>query len=343
MSSRVIPVTDPFGAANDAQLAALALALDPLQAKKELKRRLPRLSGKNGRLRLQAIRVMRHKPGRRCVVEYDVQVQRAETPLEPVTLLGKIRARRFGNEAYHLLNQIWDAGFEADSADGISVPEPIGVISRFQMWFQRKAPGVTASGLLPGPNGVQLAQRIGDAIYKVHRAKIPTDRRHTMADELRILHECLAKVAELKPQWAERLRRIFSACDRLGASVPAPSPCGIHRDFYPAQVLVHEPRLYLIDFDLYCEGDPGLDIGNFIGHMTEQSLRELGDARGMAEQEHALAERFIELSGEQHRPAIRAYTTLTLVRHIYLSTQFTDRQPFTDPLMKLCEKRLGLA
>ena len=35
-------------------------------ARSEFKRRLPRLSGQDGKLRLKAIRVTRHKPGRRC-------------------------------------------------------------------------------------------------------------------------------------------------------------------------------------------------------------------------------------------------------------------------------------
>jgi aminoglycoside phosphotransferase (APT) family kinase protein len=119
--------------------------------------------------------------------------------------------------------------------------------------------------------------------------------------------------------------------------------CGIHRDFYSDQVIVDGPRLYLIDFDLYCLGDPALDIGNFLGHITEQSLRTLGDAGALAEVERALEERFIELSGEAVRPAVRGYAVLTLARHIYLSTRFPERRPWTERLLELCEERLGVA
>jgi len=84
-------------------------------------------------------------------------------------------------------------------------------------------------------------------------------------------------------------------------------------------------------------------IGNFIGHIIEQSLRELGDAHAWAKQEQALEETFLELSRESSRVAIQAYTTLTLVRHIYLSTQFPKRQDFALPLLELCEQRFTLA
>lgn len=336
-----ILVSDPFNAAADAALPTLAAALNPEVARHEFKRRLPRLSG-DGRLRLRAIRVVRHKPAKRGVVEYDVEVERPDALLSRVTLIGKVRARRSGNEGFRQLETIWNAGFEADSADGVSVPEPIGVISEFNMWFQRKVPGMTASKLLNGPNGVALARRVAEAAHKLHRVNLPTERTHTMTDELRILRECLAKVAALKPEWSARLAQLMTEAEKLGASFAPARVCGIHRDFYPAQVIVDGPRLWLIDFDLFCTGDPGLDIGNFIGHIIESALREAGDPNASASAAAALEDRFVELSGGATRASVRGYTTLTLVRHVYLSTQFPERAQATEPLLKLCERRLGL-
>jgi aminoglycoside phosphotransferase (APT) family kinase protein len=126
----------------------------------------------------------------------------------------------------------------------------------------------------------------------------------------------------------------------LGATAPVVKACGIHRDFYSAQVIVDGSRLWLIDFDLYCLGDPGLDVGNFLGHVTEQALRERGNANALVHVEHALEERFVELSGEGVRASVRAYTTLTLARHIYLSTRFPERLRLTEQLMELCEARV---
>jgi glycosyltransferase involved in cell wall biosynthesis len=346
-------VSDRFNALADPELPSLRLALEPVEAKRQLKRRLQSLAGPGSSFRLKAIRVVRHKPGRRCVIEYEARLERPGMAGETVTMIGKTRVRRFGKEGYRLQELLWRAGFDSRSADGISVPEPVGVIPRFQMWLQQKVAGPTATTVLPGPEGVELARRIADAVHKLHQANVPTARRHTMADELRILHECLAKVAARKPDWSARLSRVAQACDTLGGTLPEPCVCGIHRDFYPAQVVVASEscahsagpsgaRLYLIDFDLYCLGDPALDVGNFLGHMTEQALRELGNARGMADREQALEERFLALAGETSRQAVRAYATLTLIRHIYLSDQSPERMPFSAALLALCEERLGL-
>jgi Phosphotransferase enzyme family len=339
--TETIPVTDPFGVACDPEMPTLAAALDPIEAQRRLGHHLGHLTGDRGAVHLMAIRVKRYKPGRRCVIEYDVEIQEPDAPPKAVTLLGKVRRLRSGKSGYRLLDALRSAGFGDNSRDGISVPEPIGIVPEFRMWLQRKVQGQVATDLLAAPGGEDLVRRIAEAAHKLHRAGVLAKRCHTMNDELRILHERLPSVARSEPQWAGRIQRLLDACDRLGAGTLKPEPCGIHRDFYADQVIVAGPRLCLIDFDLYCEGDPALDIGNFLGHIREQSLRSLGDPEALADVEVAMEERFVELAGEQTRPAVWAYKLLTLARHVHLSTLFPERRPFTGNLLELCEEYLG--
>ena len=113
-------MTDPFGAAGDEEMPSLTPALEPNEAQQQFDDRLGRLAGDNGRLDLREIRVTRYKPGRRCVIEYDLIVERPDAPPEEVTLIGKVRVRRFGKSGYRLLKAFWEAGFEAEAPDGIS-------------------------------------------------------------------------------------------------------------------------------------------------------------------------------------------------------------------------------
>ncbi|TMQ00888.1 MAG: aminoglycoside phosphotransferase family protein [Verrucomicrobia bacterium] len=338
-------VIDPFGAARDRDLPTLSLALDPTSVRKELSQ-LPRLVGARGHVELNTIQVTRHKPGRRCVVEYDVVAERAGGPPQALTLIGIVRVRRYGKTDYRRLNAVWKAGFQSDSPDGVSVPEPLGVVPRYRMWFQRKVPGEICATELLKLDGAPLAARMAEAVHKLHRANVSTDRHHRMEDELRILRDHVPLAARAKPEWSGRLARILSACDALGSSLTEAETCGIHRDFYPAQVIVDRPldrpRVWLLDFDLYCRGDPALDIGNFIGHITEQSLRTFGNVRALEDREQAMENRFVEFAGESRREAVRAYATLTLVRHIYLSSRFPERVRLTEQLIELCEGRLRL-
>jgi thiamine kinase-like enzyme len=211
------------------------------------------------------------------------------------------------------------------------------------MWLQCKVPGQVASQLLASADGVALARRIAEAAHKLHQAGVPTTKHHTIADELRILEECLVRVGQGEPRLNRRLESVLEACQRLAANSPSLPACGSHRDFYADQVIVSAPQLYLIDFDLYCHADPGLDIGNFLGHVTEQSLREYGDPESLRDVEQAMEERYIELAGEKVRPAVRTYALLTLARHIYLSTRCPERRRWTESLLDLCEQRLDIA
>ena len=325
--------------ASDARMPLLSRALDPADVEPVLRR----LAGWEGAA-VRAIRAVRYKPGRRCLIEYDV----AQPSSELVTLVGKARARGADHATFDLLRELRRRGFDENAVDGICVPEPIAVVPELGLWLQCKVLGVSAMEGLAGANGLAVARRLAEAAHKLHVAGVPARREHTVADELRILHERLDALAAQRPDLANgrgghRLGRLLAACDRLAAAIPAPppEPCGIHRDFYPDQVLVAGERLYLLDFDLYSHGDPALDIGNCIGHITEQAVRTRSDPRALADREAALEDRFVALTGEQTRPDVRAYALLTLARHVSLSAQRVDRQSFTARLLELCEERLA--
>jgi hypothetical protein len=334
-------VSDPFGAAADPRMLSLPDALNPAEAEQQIGLGCPGLTEPDGKFILRSIRVTRYKPGRRCLIEYEGDVVRRGAAPAAVCLVGKVRAKGADRAACALLEALGRAGFGPDSPDGVSVPAAVGVVPGLGMWLQHRVPGLPATDLLAGEGGPSLARRIAGAIHKVHRAGLPAPRRHTIADELATLQARLADVAADRPGWAGRLDRLLAACRRVAADTPDPQPVGSHRDFYPDQVLVDGSRLYLLDFDLFAEADAGLDVGNFVGHLTEQALRTLGSPEALAECEAAMEERFVELSGEACRPAVRAYAALTLSRHVYLSTRFPERRPFTAALLELCEQRLS--
>ncbi len=334
-----VQVLDSLRIADDPALSGgITTALDPTAMSRRFASPdfLPSRAGKA--VTLQAIRVARHKRGRRCVIEYDVEIRGAS---ERLTVIGKIRARHNPRRAHELAARLREAGFSERSEDGIGVPEPLGVFADLGMWLQRKVPGRAATELLLEPAATRLVEKIAEAAHKLHCARIPAKRTHTMVDELRVLRERLSEVAQKQPRWAARIGRLLVACERLGAELPPPVPCGIHRDFYPDQVMADESRLWLIDFDLYCVGDRGLDIGNFLGHITEYSLRTLGNADALAPLEHAMAERFALLAGSAATRAAATYATLTLARHVYLSTLLAERRPNTGRIVELCEERLA--
>lgn len=323
----------------DTALAALTPALNAAT----MAPRLEEMLGQS--LTLRAIRILRHKPGRRALMAYDITL----TDGREMTVLGKGRSRGADQRTYHLQQQLWQAGFDDHSSDGISVPRPLGILPDWHLWFQAWVPGRMATDLLGQPHPIALWDQIAVAITKLHQANVTPIKRHTLDDEIRILHERLPAVASAYPHWRDRLNRLLERCTALAATLPSVIPTGIHRDFYPDQLLiaadvdpanVGKNRLYVLDLDLYCAGDPALDIGNFIAHLTEYSLRILGHPDGYIAQEQAFVDTACRLNPSLHRGSITAYKTLTLVRHIAISHQMPSRQGITPQMIDLCEQRL---
>lgn len=333
-------IHDPSGAASDPLLPSLRVALDAEVAAEQILRRLTSLTHDIRNVVIHRISILRHKPGKRCLVEYELELQQAGGMSRSVSILGKVRAKRFGNEGFRRQQSLWNAGFHDSSIDGISVPEPLGVIPLFQMWFQRKVDGREYTDLLNDNMDLSLAARAADIAHKLHQAGPSLANQHSITEEVEILRRHLPLVAEVGAIEMMRIDELLDACEELSRSSTSLQKTTIHRDYYPDQILVADDRLYLLDLDLCCHGDPALDLGNFLGHLQEHALRFHGDIGRLQSLERVIYDRYLTLAGDEHAWNVRVYTILTLVRHIYLSTRFNERQSLTGALLEHCERYL---
>ncbi len=332
-----VAVVDPYRVDDDDRLPQLASAINPASARLELLPIVREAYGEES-LELGSIRVVRHKPRRRCLIAYEFLGRNGHGP---ITLLGKIHAKSRHEQSLRLQQLLWDGGFDAQSCDGVSVARPVDIVPKWQMWLQEHIPGQNAWEALSGPGGEKVATRIADAARKLHQTNIPTQRVHTIENELQILEEKLPEVSRHMPRVRSRIDAVFSACRDLAGTIPDVAPTGIHRDFYPDQVMVAGDRIYILDYDLYCLGNPSLDIGNFCAHLIEKGLRRPSSGEILLHRGRTLVERFARLFGDGYGQSVEAFTTLSLARHIYLSTRFEDRKSSTLAILSLCEQRLA--
>jgi len=339
MNTFTVAVKAPPAALINERFEGVHQAFDAVAVQDELSR-LPFFQRDGAFPQLSAIRLSRYKAGRRCLIEYDLLVKHPSRAPQLLTLMAKMRIKSHDHSTWAVVNGLWESGMNDQADDGIALPRPVGEIPHWHVWLQPKVPGVALAPLFAGPQGESLAERVAEAAHKIHHSSVPTQRHHSMADELAILSERLGRTASAYPQWSDRIECVINDCKDLGNSLPLTSLCGIHRDFYADQIIADDKMLYLLDFDLYCMGDPALDIGNFIAHITEYSLRILGDATALVHVEQALAAKFLQLNPHIDAQTINAYATLTLARHIHISTLFAERRAYTQALLELVEQRL---
>lgn len=312
-------------------------ALDPPRAEETLRRTLF-LEGLDARsLVLRSARLIRHHPGRRSVIEYAIDVPRRGN--RRLCLIAKIRARGLDRRTIAVLSALRDSGFAPDSPDGISVPDVAGVVPEWNMWVSLKMEGPRTTECLAGPGRVRMAERVAEAARKIHRSGVRAMARHSMSDEIAVLDEALQKASAALPRLEQRIADVSRACHALALSSIDREPTCIHRDFYGDQIVVAGDRLFVLDFDQFCEGDAELDIGNFLAHVTEQAIRLDGDAHSLDDVRTALFERAVRLGAS--REAILVYDLLTLARHIWISTRIAERNHITEAILAECECRLA--
>jgi aminoglycoside phosphotransferase (APT) family kinase protein len=311
-------IVDPYTITNDAKMTFLDKALEPTFILQKLQTCLGMESN------LKCIEVKRYKAERRCLIAY---------AFADLTVLAKVRAKGLDQKSYETQRHLYTLGFP--------VPQVLGVIPELHMWLQDKLRGQPLTNVLQTREAPLLMTEVAETLAGLHSLPPVTRRQHTIDNELTILCDCLARVAKQEPLWSGRLEKVSRACEAVAAALPHYQPRGIHRDFYADQVLVDGSEVYLLDFDLYTLGDPALDVGNFLGHLTEIGLR-LGNAELFQPLENTFEASYLEQNGEVSSQAIQLYKTLTLARHIFISTQFEERKKVTERLLELCEERLGL-
>jgi hypothetical protein len=319
----------------DPTMLWLADALDPTAAQRQFQNIFPDLQ------QVKQAQLVRHKVGRRALIAYDLETSAGE-----LKVLGKIRAKGTDHKSYLCQWALWENAFGDRLGNHCSVPEPLGVVEPWRMWLQRHVPGEAVTDILPTAQGLPLMTQIAALSYKIHTHPVPTPRHHTITDELKILGDRLTDFGQQQPRWRGAITDFLHQSQRLEkilTQLALPSTT-IHRDYYADQILVAGDRLWLVDLDLYCRGNPALDVGNFIAHITEQSLRTWGDRQALADREQALKTAYLQYySGREAQAlgeAIEIYTTLTLLRHITISWQIPERRPHIPLLVELCGDRL---
>ncbi len=201
MSCQII---NPFNIFNDAKMPFLKEAISPDKVEYYFQHNIPLITDN---YQVVQIKVIRYKPQRRCLIKYTFQDKNL------IILIGKVRAKGTDIKSYSLQKELWHNGFNDNSFDKISVPEPIGIISQWQMWIQKKVSGDILTSLLGSDRGIDLSQKVAYVAHKLHQTKINPSRRHTIIEELQILHQKLPLVLEYYPHWQTRIKLLLKKCD----------------------------------------------------------------------------------------------------------------------------------
>ncbi len=209
--------------------------------------------------------------GKKRVVRYDLEVRLAGLPQpQCYSWVGKY----YEDEEKALLVASvlrMIGGSDAARAAGLVVPTVLPYHSPSHLLFLTYESGESVATAISQETGTILAT-IGRALAALHAMRITPP---TTTSPETVLEDLRPKVEELSswlPGKESRLRRAFAQLEDQTPKPPSPISF-VHNDFGPANLLWRAGELVVLDFDRCTQGDPALDLGNFLVQLRRSSIR----------------------------------------------------------------------
>ncbi|HEU4419489.1 MAG TPA: aminoglycoside phosphotransferase family protein, partial [Planctomycetota bacterium] len=291
------------------------------------------------RVRSVEIRCLGYTPGARAALLYEIQAICRRTSLPEVRrIVGKLYARRNAAEIFAHNWAVW-----RKSHHRLRMAPPLGFFAAPSVSLQEYATGGRLSELAGNAEFAAGVRRTARAVAQLHAMPLPLRFQQASRASVRSVQRWAEVLCAIRPQ--ERAR-ILGLRDRLVAELEqrATVTGPIHGDLHPANVLVDDDRLTLIDLDNISLGDRLLDVGRFLASLRTSSLRVYGNLDGLAEVGEAFLAHYLRQSGEDERRArlfeaaallMSAGTGFRLQRDGWAETAFA--------LVERCEAALALS
>jgi len=211
--------------------------------------------------RVVGIELLKHKPGRRCALAYTV---------EGLESRRRFFAKTFKNDRGAAILEHTKRIAEALGREKIFVPRPIGYLPELRMLVTEFVEGRSLATALYDGDSDEPAQRMAQAAARLHGCGVRGLRPWATSDELEITARW---VAELDGDRQRRAMVLMNGLNDRKVQSSRHDHLPIHRDFYPDQIMDADGDTAVLDLDDVRGGDPAVDLGNFLAHLTLRSLQ----------------------------------------------------------------------
>jgi hypothetical protein len=270
----------------DPALPGLTQALDPEAISAALSQHLPELQSGAARILRCKVTVLRFRPGRRCTLRLDLWLKQRES--------GGITKRVFFGKVYHDLEKASSVYHEMlalsssiQMQDGrIALASASLFLPELAMVLQDPIAGEPLDSYLDcdsntcTPRCLAGFDRAAVALAALHTSGLSAGRMRSIEKELVRFKKRAEKIGQVNPglgmeiaALADSLARWLSSLEQWGAGITL-----VHGDCKPAQFLISQDQIALLDFDHCGMADPAGDVGTFLATLQQmQLLRTLKD------------------------------------------------------------------
>lgn len=250
----------------DSGLPLLSKAADSTQAAELLAPMLPAQPIS----RVMRIDVLRYRPGRRCVLLFEIEMADGTT----LEIVGKLY--RDGGRAQAVARKL--AALCRQTSGQLLLPEPVGDPGELPLLLMKRLRGSNLGDQLESTTSREENERsvraAAAALAGFHRLALESDQRRSLQTELGQLQSRLEPVRHVEPDLAAEVGDLLTQLEAPLAQLPPAADCLIHGEYKPNQLLLSHGRIAVVDLDRACLGDPAIDVGNFMAVLRKEVLLE---------------------------------------------------------------------
>ena len=263
----------------DKGLPALEQLTDPEQARVLIEEAI-RVSHPDTRVRSCRPDVRRYKPGSRCTVLYELELEPGSSG--PRAVVAKTYRGDKGRNAYEGMRALWLA--EVNSRGNVRLAEPLAYLPDLRVLVQAVVPEETTlkdrlrqlavddGGSVPVALGADVA-KAAIGLADVHGSGVVHGETVTWKDELADVGELLDRLRPSLPDAVDAITPLLDALEKEESQTGPEPSVPTHRSFRPAQVLISGEEISFIDFDGLCMAEAALDVAMFRAALRDAGTR----------------------------------------------------------------------
>lgn len=325
-------------------LASLSFLTDPEESRIFLMRNIQAASSKYQDIEIQASnpQVVRYKPGSRCTVLYHLEYSPSllQQKKWPELVIAKTYRNEKGKNAFDGMVALWNSPLAGSKS--VHIAEPIAYNEQQRVMIQGPIrEEITLKKFMTARFRAGTAEAIEEVnrmmkktaagLAELHRVSVPLGRVWRWEDELSEVQERIEHLSVSHPGLAEAAQPLLGRIKQLAEATPPDPLVPSHGSFRPAQVLLDRDQIGFIDFDSFCQSEPGNDLALFLSSvmslaMTNTDFDETSDSGATMDEETrkarfetvmSLNETFLD-EYDKHRPVSRQRVALWEALDIFM-------------------------
>jgi hypothetical protein len=274
---------------NDPVLPSLTKALDPQTVSAALADVLPEIQSGTARILRCDVRPLRFRPGRRCTVRLNLWLR--ETGSEAIynrVLYGKIyhdleKAERVYRQMVSLSRSISIKDGQSSFATACAFLPDLAMVLQDPMEGTPLDSLISCNTETCDPRAFAGMTLAASALAVFHGSGLVDGKSRSISSELVRFKKRGAGIGQVHRELGDAIIKLSGALatwldtlDQWGATA-----CMVHGDCKPAQFLIGDQQVALLDFDHCGMADPAVDVGTFLATLQQMQVKQILKNRGM--------------------------------------------------------------